>query len=113
MKKYILTLLITLAYPVSVFAKVSDFNSLVTRLTDSVLNPALTLLLAAAVLFFLYGVASYVGAGEKAEKRTESIQFMGWGIVAIFVMVSVWGLVSVVQKTFDLDDRTKPTVPQY
>ncbi len=51
------------------------------------------------VLVFLWGVILYVlnsNDAGKAKGRT----FMLWGIIALFVMVSVWGLVRLLQNSF-------------
>ena len=69
------------------------------------------LIIGVAVLLFLYGVLKYVTAGGDPEKRTEARNTMIWGIIAIFVMVSVWGLVNVLTSTFNLDSETVPSGP--
>jgi hypothetical protein len=42
---------------------------------------------------------------EGGEKKEEGKQYMLWGIVGIFVMVSVWGLVNIVKQTFNLSEN--------
>lgn len=62
-----------------------------------------------ALAAFIWGVVQYVilGAEEEA-KRAKGRQFMIWGIVALAVMVSVWGLVRVLTNTFGV----KNVIPQ-
>ena len=58
------------------------------------------IVVALALLFFFWGLAKYIlNAGDEAAK-TEGRMIMIWGIIALFVMVSVWGLVQVLQQTF-------------
>ena len=71
-----------------------------------ILRPLVPLLIALAVVFFIYGVIISVFS-EGGEKKEEGKQYMLWGIVGIFVMVSVWGLVAILQGTFNLQ-----TTPQ-
>jgi uncharacterized membrane protein HdeD (DUF308 family) len=52
-----------------------------------------------ALLVFLWGVFKYIFAGDATAKK-ESIQYITWGIIALFVMVSIWGLVILLQKSF-------------
>ena len=52
------------------------------------------LILALAVLIFLYGLVGYIANSGDESKRKESVQYIFYGILGIFVMVSVWGLVS-------------------
>jgi len=69
------------------------------RSITNIINTIIPLLVAVAVLIFIYGVLKYILAGtDDAAKRTEARGFMIWGIVAIFVMVSVWGLVGILSK---------------
>jgi len=64
------------------------------------------LLIGLAVLVFLWGVLKYVISGaDDADKRKEARGFMIWGIVSIFIMVSVWGLVGILQTSFGIDSK--------
>lgn len=42
------------------------------------------------------------------EKRKQGKQYMIWGIIALFVMVSIWGLVAILTNTFGI----KLLIPQ-
>jgi len=60
-----------------------------------------------AVLVFLWGVFKYVIASDDAGKE-QGRSFMLWGIIALFVMVSVWGLVNILRETLQLNPATPP-----
>jgi len=64
------------------------------------------LLISLSVIVFVVGVIKYIGGADDATKRTEGRNFMLYGIVALFVMISVWGLVGVLQGTFGLGNTT-------
>lgn len=53
-------------------------------------------MMTAALLVFLYGIfiLMFVG-GANEESRSKGKKFMFWGIISLFVMVSVWGLVGI------------------
>jgi hypothetical protein len=58
---------------------------------------------AAALLFFLWGLARFilaVGGDEKAVSQGKT--FMMWGIIALFVMVSVTGIIAFMQSELGL-----------
>jgi hypothetical protein len=57
----------------------------------SLVGTALPLVVGLALLAFFWGVAQFIWGGD--DKRAEGKQHMIWGIVGLFVMVSVWGLV--------------------
>jgi hypothetical protein len=77
------------------------------------INKIIPLLVGIAVLLFLWGVLKYVLAGsDDAEKRKDARGFMIWGIVAIFVMVSVWGLVGLLQNVSGVGQGNNVNLPQ-
>jgi len=77
------------------------------------INALIPFFIALAVLFFIWGVFSYITAGDDAEKRKAGQGRMIYGIIAIFVIVSVWGLVNLLESQFQLDDTggTAPDTP--
>lgn len=87
-----------------------DFKGLVKTIIDSVLTPLTVLVVALALFFFLWGVLKYLRSAGDEGARKEGTAMMTYGIIALFVMVSVWGLVNVIKNTFTLD-YTKPNVP--
>ena len=82
----------------------TGINAVITDITG-IINRIVPLLIGIAVLVFLWGVLKYVISGaDDADKRKEARGFMIWGIVSIFIMVSVWGLVGILQRTFNVTD---------
>lgn len=92
----------------------SDLSG-VLAFVNSVLGVATTLLLALAVVWFLYGVFEFVMNSGSEDKRKEGQSRMIAGIIGIAVMVSVWGLVKIITNTFGTAGQTSlpaPVVPQ-
>ncbi len=58
------------------------------------------LLFAIAISVFIFGVIKYIRNAEDSKKREEGRNFMIYGIVSIFVIVSMWGLVGFLRNTF-------------
>jgi hypothetical protein len=84
-------------------ASVTTFSQLVNEtLIGGILKPLVPFLVGLAVVVFLYGVIILMFS-EGGEKKEEGKQYMMWGIVGIFVMVSVWGIVAILTNTFNLD----------
>jgi hypothetical protein len=50
----------------------------------------------------MWGVVQYILNNEEEAKREKGKQFMLWGIIALFVMFSVWGLIKVLGNTFGI-----------
>ena len=61
-----------------------------------------------AFLYFLWGMVMFIRGADDVKKREESKKFIYWGIIALTVMVAVWGIVKIVTTTFGLGN----TVPQ-
>jgi len=53
-----------------------------------------------AFVLFLWGAAKYIYQADDATKRAEGNKLMLYGIIALFVMVSVWGLVGILGRSF-------------
>ena len=56
-------------------------------------------LFALAIGVFIYGMIKFIGTQDSGE-REQGKQFMLWGVIALAVMFSVWGLVSILGNTF-------------
>jgi hypothetical protein len=63
-----------------------------------------------AFMLFVYGVVQYVLNDTDGAKREKGKQFMIWGIIALTVMVSTWGLVRVLGSSFGLNTSFIPKV---
>jgi cbb3-type cytochrome oxidase subunit 3 len=60
------------------------------------------LLITAAVVVFLYGMVVYIYNADNQEKRAEGNMFILSGLIALFVIVSMWALVGVLSSSFGL-----------
>jgi len=91
-------------------AKLSDYLNYVTCIIGSSVIP---FIFAVAVVMFIWGVVKYfiINADEE-KKRAEGKQFMLWGIIALAVMISVWGLVNILGTTFGLGGDSLKLLPQ-
>jgi hypothetical protein len=70
-------------------------------------------LLIIAVVTFMTGVIKYVGAGDNEEKRQAGRQVMIYGVITLFVMVSLWGFVNILTNTFFGEEKGLPNyLPQ-
>ena len=87
---------IALVAPSVAFAqtKVVDVNSLSTKLS-SIGNVVVYLLVALAVIFIVWNTVIYVIKGSGEEGRSKAGMNILWGIVGLFVIVSIWGLIEI------------------
>lgn len=80
-------------------ADFTNFNSALVTITGWI-NGLIPLVISIALLVFLVGIVQYVTAGGDEEKRTAARGMIIFGIIALFVMVSVWGFVNILARTF-------------
>jgi len=64
-----------------------------------------------ALLFFFWGMVMFIRNSGDSTAREEGKQKMIWGIVALFVMMSVWGLVAFLGNTLGIGNPTNNSVP--
>jgi len=85
------------------------FKGLVGYVTCIIGKSIIPLIFALAIAAFVWGVVNFfiIGADEEA-KRSQGKQFMIWGIIALAVMLSVWGLVKILGDTFHLNTSIIP-----
>ncbi len=65
----------------------------------SIINMLIPVLAALALVLFFVGIVRYVAhAGEKSKGRDK--QVIVWGLVALFLIFSIWGILRVLHNTF-------------
>ncbi len=89
----------------------TDLKGIIDTIVLPLLQSVVVVIFALALLWFIYGVAQYVGS-DVGSKKAEAAANMGYSILAMFVMVSVWGLVRLLQDTLRLDNAA-PKYPNF
>ena len=88
----------------------TKFQDLITYVNCIINLSIIPLLFTLATLFFIWGVVQYMLADADERKRETGKQYRVWGIVALTVMLSVWGLVNLLGNTFGLDTGFVPQI---
>lgn len=65
------------------------------------------IVIGAGLLVFLWGVLKYVRA-DSADEKAKGSRYIMWGIVALFVMVTIWGLVFMLKEAIGVEDIEPP-----
>lgn len=87
------------------------FQDLLCYVVRIINNSIIPFIFAIAFVFFIWGTVKFFLIGADDEKsKTQGKQFMIWGIVALAVMLSVWGLVAILGSTFGLNTSVLPQV---
>ncbi|MDO8594175.1 MAG: hypothetical protein Q7R93_01530 [bacterium] len=86
---------------------ITTFDGLIGR-ANAILNTLVPVLIGLAVFIVIWGVFGYITHADEEEKRAEAKQFILWGVIFIFFMVSIWGFINILVNSFDLS-KTAPT----
>ena len=94
MKAFVFSI-VSFLVPAFVLAQDTNFEPIITALGSvrDIINVAIPIAVALAVLFFFWGLARYILASGDSAAREDGKHKMLWGVVALFVIVSIWGIV--------------------
>jgi thiol:disulfide interchange protein len=71
-------------------------------IVHQLINLVTPVVIALALLFFFWGLATFILGSSNEEERKKGRNIMIYGILALFIMVSIWGIIAVLQNTFEL-----------
>lgn len=70
---------------------------LIGKINDFIIEPLILLMVAAAVVYFVWAAANVVSTS--VDKKVEATKYLVWGIIGLFIMVSAIGILNVVCST--------------
>jgi hypothetical protein len=69
-----------------------------------IINPIIFFMFAVAMVYFLYGVVQYLLSPGNEELKKTSKSHMLWGIIGLFIMVGVFGIMRIILNTVGADN---------
>lgn len=75
-------------------------GTIIQRIVDLIINPLLLVLMALAFLLFVYGLVEFLWNLNEGGENSEGKRHMVWGIVGLLIMISVYGIVALIDNTF-------------
>jgi len=72
----------------------SEATKLISNIKVYILNPIIGFMFAVAVVMFIYGIVEYIWSADNEDKVAVGKTHMIWGIVGIFVMIGVYGILN-------------------
>lgn len=75
-----------------------------------ILNALIPILITAAIVVFFWGLIQYIRADKSFKDAGKNIMIAG--LVALFVMVSVWGIIALAQNALGVPSSATVTIPQ-
>lgn len=105
MKKFIGLALLA---PSFVFAA-TTVNLIISKIGD-IINKIIPLLFALAFLWFIWNIVKYIEAGADVKKKDETRESIIFTIILLFIAVSVWGIIKVVQESIGVRGEAAPKI---
>lgn len=80
------------------------------RIQEYILVPAEKVIFAAGMFLFVYGLVEFLWNVDEGEAQNVGKQHMLWGIIGVFIMVSVVGIISIIENTFGIGASNSASV---
>ncbi len=86
--------------PTLVLAAAADLTYLQELVNDlgGIISALIPVAVALGILFFIWGLVQFIFASGDENAKDEGKRRMIWGVVALFAIVSVWGLVALLNQ---------------
>ena len=107
-KKFIAVFGLILLMPVLVSAQLNSTKGLITAV-GNIVSQLLIVASGIALLVFFWGLVRFLWKTGSEADHEQGRNIMIWGIVAMFVMISVWGIVGFMQKELGLPNTITPS----
>jgi hypothetical protein len=94
-----LALTVATTLPTFAFAAPQNVKEVAGLIVSLIKDGIIPVIAALTLMYFIWGIFLLVRSNSE-DTRKEAIAIITFGIIALFVMVSVWGLVSILTSTF-------------
>ena len=83
----------------------------VMQLFINLIAGGMKLLYIVAFAAFFWGIVLFIINTDDDKKRSEGKEWMKWSVIALFVMITVWGIVAILVNTFGISPLIIPQLP--
>lgn len=84
------------------YAQAQNIDQLIVKINTYIINPFIGFLFVLATAWFLIGLVRYYLSGSPEDRETGH-QHMIWGLVGMFIMIAVFGIMWVIINTFGIN----------
>lgn len=83
----------------------------IATLIQNVLAVVVPIVLTLAVIYFIWGLAEFILAAGDPEKKSEGKTRMIYGVIALFIIVSIWGIIGFLGNALGIGQGGSAPVP--
>jgi uncharacterized membrane protein YbhN (UPF0104 family) len=92
--------MINLYFANTAYAAPANLDDLIRNINSSIINPIIGVLFVFALVLFLWGTVKFIMNADNDTDREQGKNHMIWGLVGMFIMVSVVAIINMVLRTF-------------
>jgi hypothetical protein len=96
--------------PVFAFAALGNIANIVSSIGDLV-DLATPIVVGLALLAFFWGLVKFIFSADDEEARKGAKSLMIWSVIALFVMISIVGIISFIGNAFGVEQGGTLPVP--
>lgn len=104
-----------LAFAVPAVASAQNLGNIETLVQSigRIIDLAIPIVASIALIAFFWGLAKYIFSAGDPEKQKEGRGIMIWGVIALFVLVSIWGIVGFISNALGISNTETDTIPTF
>ncbi|NLE07128.1 MAG: hypothetical protein GX627_00720 [Parcubacteria group bacterium] len=95
--------------PSFAFAQFSVSSKILFALRNMITQTIIPIVFSLALLMFFWGMVKYIK--DEGQGKAEGRKLMMWGVIALFVMSTIWGLVAFVRSELEIPEKTQGVIP--
>lgn len=84
-----------------------DGRDIMHAIVATIIDPIILLLFSVGVFLFMWGLVQFLLNADKPEGKENGQRHMLWGIIGVFIMATVFGIIQIILSTFGLPDPTR------
>jgi hypothetical protein len=110
MNKNLLKVAVSAGVVLPFFAYAATAFTVLTTIED-IIARVIPIIMAVATVVFLWGIVMYITAAGDEKKAATAKSFISSGLIGLFFMVAIWGIVKALVNTFGVGGEGIPTGP--
>lgn len=110
MNKNLLKIAVSAGVILPLFAYAVDVITILTQI-EVIIARIIPIIMAVATVVFLWGIVMYVTAAGDEKKAATAKSYITSGLIGLFFMVAIWGIVKALVTTFGVGGEGIPTGP--
>jgi phosphotransferase system glucose/maltose/N-acetylglucosamine-specific IIC component len=80
----------------------SSIDSFIEAVVNAVVNPLVILIFVLGLALFLWGAVEFLWNSSSEVGKDTGKKHMMWGVIGMFIMASVGGIIALIKNTFGL-----------